>query len=49
MRNRIDDLNQKEIEQITHRLLLRGTGIRRMKFKKPKVTLFEELKIRRLF
>jgi len=26
MRNRIDDLNQKEIEQITHRLLLRGTG-----------------------
>ncbi len=43
MKNKIDNLNQKEIEQILHRILLKEMDVPEMKFRKPNKTIWEEM------
>jgi len=48
MKNNIDNLSVKEIEQITHNLLCRDLGIKMLKFKKPNLSIWEELGVKEL-
>jgi len=46
MRTKIDNLNPKEIKRITHNLLCRDLGIKTLKFKKPKLSIWKELGVK---